>query len=194
MIFQTIKKNPYTQIQPKTREPYTIIYLVRHANPDYRLQPKLGDILMPLSPEGKLQAKALAARLGRFDIDVAYSSGIARAQETAAIFGNKYKIDIQTDERLNEINWKKWHRVKYFRTSEERRKQHLPEYRALDRQLDNMQTKMRRVLADVYTKHKGERVALFCHGNVIKTFLTGIMNADVLGFLSFEYIRVQLAN
>ena len=38
MIFKTIKKNPYTQIQPKTREPYTIIYLVRHANPDYRLR------------------------------------------------------------------------------------------------------------------------------------------------------------
>jgi len=56
-----------------------------------------------------------------------------------------------------------------------------------------MQAKTRRILADVFAKHKGERVALFCHGNIIKTLLTSIMNADVLGFLSFEIYQGSIS-
>ncbi|MDP3837028.1 MAG: histidine phosphatase family protein [bacterium] len=186
-------KNPYARVQPKTREPYTIVYLIRHANPEYSLEKKLGDALMPLSSDGRLQAKSLASRLSRLKINVAYSSAIARAQETAAFFANKRKMDIIVDPRLNEINWKDWRRVKYFRTSEERRKQLLPEYRVLDKQLDIMQAKTRRILADIFAQHKGETVALFCHGNIIKTFLTSIMNADVLGFLSLEIFQGSIS-
>ena len=74
-----MKKNPYSRIQPKTRKPYTNIYLIRHANPDYSLEKKLGDRLMPLSLEGKKQAKALAKALAKLNIDTVYSSSLARA-------------------------------------------------------------------------------------------------------------------
>lgn len=188
-----MKKNPYFRLQPKTREPYTVIYLIRHAHPDYRLDKKLGDRLLPLSAIGKRQAKFLADRLHNLKIDAVYASAFARAQETAAIFANEPKLKIQVDERLDEIDWKEWYRVKYFRTSEERRKQYLPHYRELDKQLDKMQAKTRRFLADIFIKHRGQRVALFCHGNIIKTFLTGIMNADVLGFLSLEIYQASVS-
>ncbi|HNU81679.1 MAG TPA: histidine phosphatase family protein [bacterium] len=189
-----MKKNPYARLQPKTREPYTVIYLVRHANPDYRLEKKLGDRLMPLSKEGKLQASFLAKRLLKLDLDTVYASSLARAQETASIFANRRKKrPIIIDERLDEIDWKNWHRVKYFRTSEERRKQYLPNYHVLDKQLDKMQARTRRFLAEVLAEHRGQRVALFCHGNIIKTFLTGIMNADVLGFLSLEIYQASIS-
>ncbi len=188
-----MKKNPYSRLQPKTREPYTVIYLVRHANPDYRLEKKLGDRLIPLSTEGKRQAKFLAARLQGLDIDTVYASSLARAQETAAIFANRRHLTIQVDERLDEIDWKDWYRVRYFRTSEERRKQYLPDYRLLEKQLDKGQTQARRFLADVFVKHRGQKIALFCHGNIIKTFLTGIMNADVLGFLSLEIYQASIS-
>lgn len=188
-----MKKNPYTRLQPKTREPYTVIYLIRHANPDYRLEKKLGDRLMPLSAVGKKQAKSLAARLGKLDIDVVYASSLARAQETASIFTNNNNLSVQVDERLDEIDWKDWYRVKYFRTSEERRSQYLPGYNYLDRQLDKSQALTRRFLADVFKRHRGSSIALFCHGNIIKTFLTGIMNADVLGFLSLEIYQASVS-
>lgn len=187
-----MKKNPYARLQPKTREPYTIVYLVRHANPDYRLEKKLGDKLMPLSKEGKLQASFLAKRLRALDLDLMYASSLARAQETASIFARYKRLSVSVDARLNEIDWKDWYRVKYFRTSEERRKQYLPGYRLLDRQLDKMQTHTRRFLADIFAKHRGKKIALFCHGNIIKTFLTGIMNADVIGFLSLEIYQASI--
>ena len=188
-----MKKNPYSRLQPKTREPYTVVYLIRHAHPDYRLEKKLGDHLMPLSAGGKKQAKFLAKSLQSLDIDVVYTSAIARAQETAAIFANKKRLPVIVDNRLNEIDWKVWYRFIYFRTSAERRKQYLPGYQRLDKQLDKMQTETRRFLADIFVKQKGKRIALFCHGNIIKAFLTSIMNADVLGFLSLEIYQSSVS-
>jgi broad specificity phosphatase PhoE len=184
-------KNPYSKLQPKTRKPYTEIYLIRHANPNYSLQKKLGDRLMPLSAVGRQQSQAISKILKKLDIDVIYSSELARAQETAGIFAGKRNIVIE--ERLNEIDWKRWHRVKYFRTSEDRRKQYLKNYNILDAQLDKMQTEMRRALADIFLKNKGKKVAIFCHGNIIKSLLTSIINADVIGFLSLEIYQASIS-
>jgi len=183
--------NPYSKLRPKTRKPYTEIYLIRHANPNYLLQKKLGDRLMPLSTAGKKQSQFIAKRLKKIKIDVVYSSELARAQETAALFAGRKKIVVE--KRLNEIDWKRWHRVKYFRTSEDRRKQHLDNYDALDAQLDKMQAEMRRVLSDIFVKNKSKKVAVFCHGNIIKALLTGIINADVIGFLSLEIYQASIS-
>ena len=188
-----MKKNPYSRLQPKTREPYTTIYLIRHAHPNYNLKKKLGDRLMPLSPVGVKQTKELAKALTRLKIDSVYASSFARSQQTAAYFSNRHHLDIRLDERLDEIDWKAWHRVKYFRTSEERRKQSLTSYRLLDKQLDKMQTQTRRVLSDIFENNRGKNVAVFCHGNIIKAFLTGILDADVLGFLSLEIYQASIS-
>ncbi|MCF7860499.1 histidine phosphatase family protein [Patescibacteria group bacterium] len=188
-----MKKNPYSRLQPKTREPYTTIYLIRHAHPSYDLEKKLGDRLMPLSPAGRRQAQALAKALTKLEITCVYASSFARAQQTAAYFSNRHHLDIRVDERLDEIDWKAWHRVKYFRTSEERRKQALSSYHLLDKQLDKMQTQTRRLLYDIFTDNRGKNVAVFCHGNIIKAFLTGILDADVLGFLSLEIYQASIS-
>lgn len=186
-----MRKNPYSKLQPKTRQPYTEIYLIRHANPDYRLQKKLGDYLMPLSSEGRKQAKFLAKHLKGNKIKVIYASELARAQETAIAFSQSKEIII--DKRLNEIDWKNWHRVKYFRTSEERRKQYLKDYSILDKHLNKLQAEMRRLLADIFKANKGKKIALFCHGNVIKAILTSIISADVIGFLSLEIYQASVS-
>jgi probable phosphoglycerate mutase len=188
-----MKKNPYSRLQPKTREPYTTVYLIRHANPNYQLAKRLGDRLMPLSLIGKKQAQELTKTLIKLKIDSIYASSFARSQQTAAYFSNRHHLDIKIDERLDEIDWKAWHRVKYFRTSEERRRQSLASYHLLDKQLDKMQTQTRRVLSDIFEDNKGKNVAVFCHGNIIKSFLTGILDADVLGFLSLEIYQASIS-
>jgi len=186
-----MNKNPYSKLQPKTREPYTEVYLIRHAHPNYRLQKKLGDALMPLSTIGKKQAKTISKHFRKTELDVVYTSKLARAQETAVALAKKLPIIV--DERLNEIDWKDWRRVKYFRTSEERRKQHLKDYNKLDKQLNRTQAEMRRVLTDIFRQNKGKKIALVCHGNIIKSVLTSIINADVIGFLSLEIYQASVS-
>lgn len=183
--------NPYAKLQPKTRLPYTEVYLIRHANPDYKQQGKLGDKFMPLSKTGIKQAKLLAASLKKCKIDVVYASELVRAQETAGFLVAAEKIIIEP--RLNEIDWINWHRVRYFRTSEARRKQYLKNYPNLDKELDKFQAEMRRLLAKIFKDNKGKKVAVFCHGNIIKSMITSIINADVIGFLSLEIFQSSIS-
>lgn len=184
--------NPYSKIKPKLNKPYTTVYLIRHANPDYSKKEELGDKNMPLSKEGIKQAKLLAKNLNKREIEVIYSSEFLRAKETANYFAKELKTKVKINKKLNEIDWINWHRIKYFNTCESRRPSRLKNYKELDARLDRMQIKGRRLLWDIYRKNKNKRVAAFCHGNIIKSIVTGILNADVIGFLSLEIFQSSI--
>lgn len=186
-------QNPYIKIKPKTRKPYTEVYLIRHCNPDYKLESSLGEKKMPLSVLGLKQRKYLTKKLLTLNIDCIYSSGIKRSEETAALFAKKAEKEIIINNRFNEIDWKNWSRIRYFNMSEKKRAKHLKNYRDLDNQLDKMQVIARRALADIFKNNKGQQIAIFSHGNFIKALITGILNADVIGFLSLEIFQSSIS-
>lgn len=185
-------KNPYIKLVSPIRRPYTEVYLIRHCHPDYSLEKKLGEYNMPLSKAGKKQRRYLTERLLTMGIDKVYSSGLPRAQETAASFLKKTGLKMNVDFRLDEIHWKNWHRMKYFNMSEESRKKRFKQHTVLDKKLDRIQAEARRTLADIWKNNRGKKIALFTHGNLIKSLLTGILNADVLGFLSLEIFQSSI--
>ncbi len=186
-------QNPYVKLRPKTRRPYTVIYLIRHCHPDYSKQKKLGDFDMPLSSFGNEQLKYLTERLAKFKIDKIYASQLRRAQETATPIASILNKEINIDPRLNEIDWWDWYRIPYFNTSEENRLKKIKDCLRLDKELNKMQTRARRFLHDIFIDNKGKTVALFTHGNFIKSVLTGILNADVVGFLSQDIFQSSLS-
>ena len=147
-------KNPYIKIKPKTREPYTEVYLIRHCHPDYTTEKKVGERNMLLSETGLEQRKFLTKKLLTMKFDKIYASELARAQETALIYAQKKKKIVVFDKRLNEIDWTHWLRTKYFNVSEKNREKKLKYHLELDRQLDKMQTNARRALADIYKHNK----------------------------------------
>ena len=186
-------QNPYVKLRPKTRRPYTVIYLIRHCHPDYTQEKKLGDFNMPLSPFGNEQLGFLTERLAKLKIDKIYASELKRAQETAKPISDILEMEFEIEPRLNEINWWDWYRIPYFNTSETSRPKKVKDYLKLETQLNKMQTSGRRFLHDVFKDNKGKTVALFTHGNFIKSVLTGILNADVIGFLSQEIFQSSLS-
>ncbi len=186
-------QSPYAKIKPKTKKPYTEIFLIRHCHPDYNKAKVLGEANMPLSKHGIRQRTYLTKKLVSLEIDKDYSSELKRAQESAALYIKKVNRQLFIDARLNEINWAHWVRVKYFNTTEESRKKKMANHKEVDRQLDRMQTIARRTLADIYRKNKGKKIALFSHGNFIRALITGILNADVIGFLSLEIFQSSIS-
>lgn len=186
-------KNPYLRLKPAIRRPYTEIFLIRHCHPNYSLEKKLGEYNMPLSAAGLKQRHYLTKRLLKLELDKIYASGLPRAQESAEELARKMGQKIIIETRLDEINWKNWHRVKYFNMSEASRKEQLRSHSQLDRKLDRMQAEIRGTLAAIWRQNKGKRIALFTHGNLIKSLLTGIFNADVLGFLSLEVFQSSIS-
>lgn len=186
-------QNPYSKLRPATKGPYTEIYLIRHCNPDYSLEKKLGDRLMPLSKFGLKQRRVLTKRLLKMEVDKVYTSSIVRAQETAYEYVQKARKKAFVDAGLDEIDWQHWVRIKYFNMSEEVRRRRFKKYHKLDNELDKMQKDSRRVLTEIYKKNRGKKVLIFSHGNFIKSILTGVMNADILGFLSLEIFQSSIS-
>jgi len=180
-------QNPYKKIQPEISEPYTIIYLVRHCHPDYRQEKKLGDRLIPLSSVGIKQANLLTKnKLAKLKIDRVYASEFTRARQTAEIYAKKSKHKIKIDPRLNEIDWHRWYKMKYFNMTDKTRIKRVKGYERMEEILSEYQNQSRRLLADYWQKNKNKKNILFCHGNLIRSMVTGILNTDVVGFLSME--------
>jgi len=186
-------QNPYIKLKPKTRSPYTVIYLVRHGNPDYSTEKVVGDFNMPLSSVGLKQRQYLTKRMLKMDIDKLYASQLLRAQETARPLAAKLGKKLIIDERLDEIDWQDWYRIQYFNTSERNRIRKFKQYLKLDKQLDAMQAEARHLLADIFHHNRGKRVACFCHGNIIKAILTSVINSDIIGFLSLEIYQSSIS-
>jgi len=185
-------QNPYIKLAPRTRSPYAEIYLIRHCHPDYSQEKKVGEHNMPLSPVGFKQRDYLTKKLLTMEINKIYASGLVRAQETAFDYATAVKKEIILDERLDEIDWTDWYKIKYFNMTEKTRSKRLKNHHRLDLQLDEMQTKARRALADIFRHNQGKKVAIFSHGNFIKALVTGILNADVIGFLSLEIFQSSI--
>lgn len=180
-------RNPYKKIQPETSEPYTLIYLVRHCQPEYKLEDEMEDELLPLSRIGIRQAKLLTKnKLSKLEIDRIYSSELQRARQTAEIYSKKSGHRIKTDPRLNEIDWDIWYKMKYFNMTDKTRVKRVRGYKGMDKILSKYQDQSRRLLADYWLKNRNKKIILFCHGNLIRSMVTGILNTDVVGFLSME--------
>ncbi|MBT6690996.1 histidine phosphatase family protein [Candidatus Parcubacteria bacterium] len=179
-------ETPYAKTLPVINGPYTRIYLIRHCHPDYGVKHVVGDEKMPLSKLGLKQRKLLNKKLKQIQLEKIYASELLRAKETAADFAKKNKKRIHTDKRLNEIDWTEWYKIKYFNMSEKTRIRRVQKYKKIDKELHQLHSKSRKLLADIYKKNKGKRVGVFCHGNLIRAMVTSILHTDVIVFLSME--------
>jgi len=189
----SIYQTPYNKIKPKIKSPYTLIYLIRHCHSNHLSKTKAKDIDTPLSVIGYKQRAYLNKKLLSLKINKIYASELIRAQQTAEIFAKKINQEIIIDKRLNEIDWQKWYKIKYFNMSERERKKKLVHYRQMDEQLDRVQTNTRRLIADIYFQNKGKKIAIFSHGNLIRAAITSILNTDIIGFLSMEIYQSSIS-
>ncbi|MDA2921861.1 histidine phosphatase family protein [Patescibacteria group bacterium AH-259-L07] len=183
----------YVKIKPKIRGPYTSIYLTRHCHVDYLAKTKLNDVDIPLSNIGRKQRAYLNKKLLSLSIDEIYASELARAQQTAEIFAKKINKKIIIDKRLNEINWSRWYKIKYFNMSEENRIKKFKYYHRTDERLNKIQVNARHLIRDIYLQNKGKKIVLFSHGNLIRALITSILDVDIIGFLSMEIYQSSVS-
>lgn len=189
-----MQQTAYARSRPEISGPYTQIYLVRHCKPDYDQQHLVGDHNMPLDKIGLKQRKLLNKKLLSLkDIQVVYTSELLRAQQTAEVFLKKRKIAPIIDKRFNEVDWTEWYKIKYFNMSEKSRIKRVKAYQEMDKRLNILQARYRRILADIWKQNKGKNIMIFCHGNVIRSMLTSILNTDVIGFLSIELYQSSIS-
>lgn len=81
------------------------LYIVRHGETVWNLEHRVqGQTDVPLTDNGRKQAKELQQLVSTLNIDVVISSPLVRAKETAKILIDN-KLPVHTDDRIIERDW-----------------------------------------------------------------------------------------
>jgi broad specificity phosphatase PhoE len=152
----------------------TTLILVRHGETDWNRDGRWqGGSDTSLNELGREQARALAERLDG-EIDVIYSSDLARARETAEIVAAKLGREVRVDPRLRERGFGSWEGL----TMPEIEQRFTDAYRrwsagegagADDAEpFETFSARVNDFLADVLRLHPGEEVLVISHGGSIR--------------------------
>ena len=165
----------------------TTLLLARHGETDWNRDGRWqGHSNTSLNARGREQARGLADELTE-EIDVVYSSDLARARETAEIVADRLGLDIRLDPRLRERGFGSWEGLTRSEI-EERDAEGLARWLAGQghgaddaEPFDAFAERMHGFLGDVLDRHPGERVLVIAHGGSIR-----VLHALALGL---DYVR-----
>ncbi len=155
----------------------TTIHLIRHGTNDYVGKAIAGRVPgLSLNREGQKQAERVAARLGKESIAAIFSSPLERAVETAVPLAKRLGLDIQISEALNEVDFGDWTKQSFEQLNALPRWQQWNSFRSGTRVPDGemmaeVQSRMVKEVYRVRREYPEETVALFSHGDPIRSVL-----------------------
>lgn len=171
----------------------TLIHLVRHGA--HGLPGNLLAGRMPgvhLSAEGRAQAERVAGTLAARPIAAVLSSPQPRAQETAAPIAARHGIPVETEPRLDELDFGEWQGIGFDALQER------ADWRAWNRArglaaaapggetMAHAQARALAVLGQARARWPGGEVVLTGHLDVLRAALLGVLGAplDLFGRLT----------
>lgn len=160
-----------------------LMFLVRHAESTWnRLKRIQGQKDPHLSPYGKREARLLAKRFKGLAFDAVYSSPLRRAHETARIIVGR-STEIVSDEDLKEISLGDWE-GKTLRSIRKQYGEAFDQWAVRPTRMriphgEDFKTFVRRVkraIRGIERRHPTGNILVVCHGGVISTFATSVLN------------------
>ncbi|HEY5341040.1 MAG TPA: histidine phosphatase family protein [Candidatus Aquilonibacter sp.] len=156
----------------------TELLLIRHGEaqplPSSEVsEPK--DVDTPLTPRGREQASATAARLRHRTIAALYSSGLRRADQTAEALAEATGLTVERDERLREVEIAGVGSVAMHDLAEiaiaHGGWSHLPGTESSQA----IRARMRAAIDAIVSAHPGARVAIFSHAGAINAYIASLL-------------------
>jgi probable phosphoglycerate mutase len=165
------------------------LLLIRHALP-VRRELEVGTADPELSDNGHAQARHLAEYLAaEAPLDALYASPLTRARQTAAPIAERFGLEIVLDDAIAE--WDR-HSNEYV-PIEELKAANDPRWQALlrgewtshDESPEQFEERVVAAIEAMIARHRGERIAVVCHGGVINSYLAHVLG--LRGQQSFFY-------
>ncbi|MFO1320595.1 MAG: histidine phosphatase family protein [Burkholderiales bacterium] len=153
----------------------TRFLIVRHGQTEWNVAGRIqGHRDSPLTPAGRAQARAVAARLAGEPLVAIYSSDLGRTRDTAAPTAHALGVTVLTDERLRERALGVFEGLT-FTEAEERFPVRFARYKQRDPHEDmetgesllRMRDRVEAVLRDIAGRHAGGTVLVVTHGGVL---------------------------
>lgn len=170
------------------------LILVRHALP-VRLEAVDGPADPPLAELGWRQAEALATALRTDGLDALYTSPLRRARETAEPLAASTGLTPEVVDGVAE-----WDRDASAYVPMEQLRRERPDviadmaagrWEALGIDMEAFVARVERALTSIAERHRGERVAVVCHGGVINVFLAGVLGLQRRLFFEPAYTSLS---
>lgn len=155
----------------------TTIYLIRHGSNDWVGKAIAGwTPAVHLNADGQRQAEALAVALSGVRFDQVYSSPLERAQETAAPLAERQHLQIRTTEAIGELHFGDWTGRALDDLASDARWQRWNDFRSQARipngeTMVEVQARAIRFIEQLTVEAPAQTVALFSHGDTIRTVL-----------------------
>ncbi|SHK71765.1 alpha-ribazole phosphatase [Desulforamulus aeronauticus] len=178
----------------------TRIYLVRHGETLWNAGGKFqGHTDVPLSDNGRQQAKELSEHMQGHKIDAFYSSDLSRAKETAEIIAVPHGLTVNYVPELREINFGLWEGLTYKEITDSFGEiSRLWWSSPLTTEIpsgENLQAVVERcnkAMGEIVSRHAGETVVIAVHGGVIRVIVGSILGMDLNHFWKLRLDNVSL--
>jgi probable phosphoglycerate mutase len=168
----------------------TRLHLIRHGATTLSAEDRFaGAVDVPLSDEGRAQARRLGERLAGTPITAIYASPLSRTVETARLVGAPQKLEPRLEPGLREIAHGHWEGLK----RREVEAQFAEEYAAWEadpftfapRDGETGLAVMARalpVIREIVLRHPDENVAVVSHKATIRLLLSSLLGFDARGY------------
>lgn len=166
--------------------PITRLYLIRHGATILTAEDRFaGATNVPLSDEGRRQAKSLSERLRPLSISAVYASPLDRTMETARILAGPHQMEVQPRDGLREISHGHWEQL----TRHEMEVQFPTEAAAWDEDPFSfapeggesglaVTARALPALLDIVRHHEGQSVIVVSHKATIRLLLSSLLGFD----------------
>lgn len=171
------------------------LLIIRHGLP-VRIEGADGPADPPLAERGHAQARALAEWLHGDRLDAIYCSPLRRARQTAAPLAERFGHEPVVEDDVAE--WDR-HANEYIPIEELKAARDPRYYQMLsadgwqgDVPPEVFRARVVDAIEAIVARHRGERVAIVCHGGVINAYAAHVLGLDTqIGFFHPEYTSVN---
>lgn len=160
------------------------VYLIRHGQTEWNAEGRWqGQLDVPLSDEGRTQARALADHLSQSGFRAVYASDLMRAAETARILADATNAPLFLDARLRELNLGVFQglthaeiRARYPDDDEQMRVNYLDHVIPKGESRRAMQERMYESWLEMLARTGSDPVAIVSHGGAIRILLLRLLD------------------
>lgn len=175
--------NSYSQISSEEQKGIRTIYLIRHG--DYNQTDEVDEFTgNELTPLGIAQAKLLSARLKAMPVEFTslISSTMTRARETAMVINQEFPdLELKQDSTICECTPPTWRKDIMAESDSSE----------LAECVANIEKSFKEYFVPSPDKNDRNDI-IVCHGNVIRYFVTKVLNVDTLSWLQMSITNCSL--
>jgi probable phosphoglycerate mutase len=188
-------------MKPDDYECMTYLFLIRHGENEWVTTHRLAGRTpgVHLNDKGREQAQFLAERLSNQPISAVYSSPLERCIETARPLAGKLGLPVLAEEGVLEVDYGEWQGGDLKELSKQ------PEWQLVQvfpsgfrfpggETLREVQSRVIATLERLRRLHEGEAIAVFAHGDVVRTALAHYLGVplDLFQRLSISTASVSI--